>query len=134
MTTVMILIRHANVQNTHQDRVTIAASTIITIIIHRHPDTTKNHLVGAAQAVAVTAVATHGTQIDQSIQSAHTSGPDVNGHRADQVKAAVISMTSTHMNAAIREVIATNKAATEFPLTFGPGQFIIDFSISFPNF
>lgn len=125
MTTVTILIRHANVQSTHRrhrDRVTIAASTIIIIIIHRHHGTTKNHLAGAVQAVAVTVAATHGIQIDQSIQSAHTSGQDVNGHRADQVRAAVTSVTSTHMNAAIHEATATNKVAIEQSVTVFAGS------------
>lgn len=137
MTTVMILIRHASIQNTHrlhQDRVVIAANAIIIIIIHRHHDTTKNHLVGAVRAVAVIVAATHGNQIDQSIQSAHTSGQDVNGHRADQVTAVAINVTSIHMNEAIHEVIATNRVAIEFSLTLGPSQFKIDFPITFPNF
>lgn len=116
MTTAMIPMRHANIQSIHRHhpgRVTIGASTIITIIIHRHRGTTKNHLVGAAQAVAVTVAAIHATQIDQSIQSAHTSGPGVNGHRADQVMAVVINVTSTRMNEAIHEVTATSKVAIE---------------------
>lgn len=117
MTIVMILIRRANVQNTqrhHLDRVTIAASTIITIIIHRHRGTIKNHLAGAARAVAVTVAATHAIQIDRSIQSAHTNAQDVNGHRADQVMAVAINVTSTHMNEPTPEVTATSKVAIEF--------------------
>lgn len=121
MTTVMILIHHANDQSIHRhhpDRVITVASTIIIIIIHRHHDITRNPHVDAVQVVAVIVVATHGIQIVQSIQIGPESFRDVNGHRADQVKAVVINVISIHMNEVTHEVIvAINKVVIEFSLS-----------------
>lgn len=100
MTIVMILIRHVN------DRVIII---IIVDVIHRH-----HHVItrsdDVVQAVAVIVVVTHAIQIGQNIPTDHVNIHDVNGHRADQVKAVVATnVISIHMNEVIHEVIATNR-------------------------